>query len=189
MKFWRSTRKIKAVKYVEYTRFMQKNSSHYSEESDSDFEPPAPKKVKETIDLTIDEDTASALKNRLDLLEHGLNKTLESYEEKERLRRIITCMEKEKEEILNEKRSLQVAIENVKDRMSCIICRSVASFPWLVTPCCKIISCKECADRWLFVEESCPHCRATVQCGSCAEVREIRPIQELTRSWLPTQSE
>ena len=53
------------------------------EESDSDFEPPAPKKVKETIDLTIDEDTASALKNRLDLLEHGLNKTLESYEEKE----------------------------------------------------------------------------------------------------------
>ena len=189
MKFWRSTRKIKAVKYVEYTRFMQKNSSHYLEESDSDFEPPAPKKVKETIDLTIDEDTASALKNRLDLLEHGLNKTLESYEEKEKLRRIITCMEKEKEEILNEKRSLQVAIENVKDRMSCIICKSVASFPWLVTPCYKIISCKECADRWLLVEESCPHCRATVQRGSCAEVREIRPIQELIQSWLPTQSE
>ena len=83
-----TTRRIKAVKYVEYTRFMQKNRSHYSKESDSDFKPPAPKKVKETLDLTIDEDTASALKNRLDLLEHGLNKTLESYEGKERLLRI-----------------------------------------------------------------------------------------------------
>ena len=126
----------KAVKYVEYTHFMQKNSLHYLEESVSDFEPLALKKVKEIIDLTMDKDTASALKNRLDALEDGLNKTLESYEEKERLQRIIMCMEKEKE-ILNEKISLQVAIENVKDRMSCI---SVGSFPWLVTPYCKITS-------------------------------------------------
>ena len=73
------------MKYVGYTHFMQKDSSHYSEESDFDFEPPAPKKVKESIDLTVDEDTVSALINRLDLLEHGLNKTLESHEEKEAL--------------------------------------------------------------------------------------------------------
>ena len=72
------------MKHEEYARYIQKNSaaSYFSEESDSDFEQPAPKRVKETIDLTTSEDTASALKIRLDSLEQGLNKTSESYEEK-----------------------------------------------------------------------------------------------------------
>ena len=97
----------KAMKREEYAHYIQKNSaaSYFSEESDSDFEQPAPKRVKETTDLTTSEDTASALKTRLDSLEQGLNKTLESYEEKEKLRRIVTCLEADKKEILNEKKS------------------------------------------------------------------------------------
>ena len=74
-------------------------------------------------------------------------------------------------------------VDSVKERLSCIICKSVATFPWLITPCCKIINCKEYADRWLVIEESCPHCRANIQRRSCAEVPEIRPIQEFIGSW------
>ena len=71
------------MKQDEYSRYIQKNRapSYFSEESDSDFEQPAPKRMKETIDLITNEDTASctsALKTRLDSLEQGLNKTLES---------------------------------------------------------------------------------------------------------------
>ena len=32
-------------------------------------------------------------------------------------------------------------------------------------------SCKECAHRWLLIEESCPHCRATVQWLVCWSLR------------------
>ena len=181
-KFWRSTRKIKAVRCDEYERF-QKNTSPCTD-SDSDFEsrPPA-KRTRETIDLTVSEDTAAGvLKSRIDSLEQELNKTVEKYEEKERLRRIVSCLEKENSEYLNEKRSLQFIIDKVKENMSCIICKSMASFPWAITPCCKILNCKECVDRWLVVEESCPHCRAVLERSSCVEVAEIRPMQEIIKS-------
>ena len=133
MKFWRSTRKIKAVRCDEYESF-QKNTVPGTD-SDSDFEcrPPA-KRVKETIDLTVSEDTAGVLKSRIDSLEQELSKTVEKYEEKERLRRIVSCLEKENSEYQSEKRSLQLIIDKIRESMSCIICKSVASFPWAITP-------------------------------------------------------
>ena len=67
--------------------------------------------------MTVSEDTAAGvLKSRIDSLEQELNKTVEKYEEKERLRRIVSCLEKENSEYLNEKRSLQFIIDKVKEK-------------------------------------------------------------------------
>ena len=182
MKFWRSTRKIKVVRYNEYERF-QNNTAPFTD-SDSDFESrPSTKNIRETIDLTVSEDTAGVLKSRIDSLEQELNKTVEKYEETERLRRIVSCLEKENSEYPSEKRSLQFIIDKVKENMSCIICKSVASFPWAITPCYKILNCKEC---WLLVEETCPHCRAVLERSSLVEVAEIRPMQEIIKYWMIT---
>ncbi len=52
-------------------------------------------------------------------------------------------------------------------------CKSLANFPWMVTPCCRIILC------WLDLGSSCPHCRASIESGTCSVVQQIQPLHTL----------
>lgn len=121
-------------------------------DSDSDFESlprkvqkleaatPSSMKVKPDlcIDLINDENSViNELKDvtaRIEVIEKGLNRSLDNYEEIERVRRISSCME-------DKNRSLERSLDEVKTFLSCIICKSVAQFPWLITSCCAVLMC------------------------------------------------
>ena len=164
----------------DYTAFRGKKKlvNYFSDSDLSDFEIPSPAK---RIDLTVDEDntgntmlTTKSLKEVISRLEKCIDKS----DDIQQLRHPISRLESEKGRAEGDARSANRALEDMKECLTCIICKSVAPFPWIITPCCKIIICKEC-DRWLQMDASCPHCRATVKRATCIEMSEIRPMQEL----------
>ena len=109
---------------------------------------------------------------RMELIEEGLSRLFDSCEELERVRRISSCLEEKN-------RSLERSLEEVKVFLSCIICKSVAQFPWLITNCCAVLMCKSCAERWIVVDSSCPHCRAVISIGDSLLVNDIKSVGEL----------
>ena len=74
--------------------------------------------------------------SRIEILEEDISRALDKHEEVERGRRILSCVEEKN-------RSLERSLENVKVHLSCIICKCVAKFPWLVTNCCAVLMCKD----------------------------------------------
>ena len=148
----------------------------------SDFELPCPSSPKK-IDLTKTPDddvihitpSAPALQDVVSRLE----KCVERSGDIDQLRIQLASTQNEKEKAEEEAKTASHALEDVKACLSCIICKSVAPFPWIITPCCKILICRECSNRWLQMEASCPHCRAAVESSSCIEVPEIRQMQEI----------
>ena len=196
-KFWRGTRKVKAMRRVEYTASRgsgkKKKMTNYFSDSDlSDFELPAPKK----IDLTVDEDAGDtpAADNvptnhgPLNDVCHRLEKCIDKVSDLQQLRSQISMLQGDKEKFEREAALMKQTIEDLKEGLTCIICKSVASFPWMLTPCCRIITCKECSDRWLEMDPSCPHCRATVEASSSMEVPPIRAVEAIINTWrLPSE--
>ena len=182
--------------YSDFRGKKKKCTTDFSE-SDSDFEPmqmPSKKKKKietyqaesntegERIDLTValdnNDNIAGIVKNlqevttRLEIVEEELSGFSDKQEEVERVRRILSCVE-------DRNRSLERSLENIKVGLSCIICKSIAKFPWLVTNCCAVLMCKSCAERWLHLDNTCPHCRADVTVDSCSQTSEIRALGEI----------
>ena len=186
---------MKAVTLQDYSDFRgkKKKSATDFSESDSDFEPvqmPSKKKRKkiesntegERIDLTValdnNDNVASMIKNlqevttRLEIVEEELSGFSDKQEEVERVRRILSCVEEKN-------RSLERSLEDIKVGLSCIICKSIAKFPWLITNCCTVLMCKNCAERWLHLDNTCPHCRADITIDSCSQTSEIRALSEI----------
>ena len=188
-KFWRGTRKVKAIKKSDYSAFRGKRKkplNYFSDSDMSDFDLPCPISPKK-IDLTKtpDDDVihvnfsntppAPALQDVVS----RLKKCVERSGDIDQLRSQLAITQSEKEKAEDKAKTASHALEDVKACLSCIICKSVAPFPWIITPCCKILVCRECSNRWLQMEASCPHCRATVEFSSCIEVPEIRQMQEI----------
>ena len=49
----------------------------------------------------------------------------------------------------------------MKEALTCIICKELASSPVHVSTCCRqVIGCPSCVQRWS--NESCPHCRSAL---------------------------
>lgn len=110
---------------------------------------------------------------QIEKIEAGLSKSLEKQEELERVRRIVSCLEEEKRVLLER------SVEAMKNHLNCIICKNPAKFPWLVSRCCTVLMCQDCAEHWLRMESSCPHCRAVMTTDTCTTIDQIRAIQEL----------
>lgn len=112
----------------------------------------------ESIDLTValdnNDNIAGPIKHlqevttRLEIVEEELSGFSDKQEEVERVRRILSCVEEKN-------RSLERSLEDIKVGLSCIICKSIAKFPWLVTNCCAVLMCKNCAERWLHLDNTC----------------------------------
>ena len=157
---------------------------HYFSDSDlSDFEMPGPVSPKK-IDLTtspdddvihVGLDNATSLYDAISRFERCIEKSGDI----QQLRCQLSVLQNEKEKAEGEARTADRALEDLKECLTCIICKSVAQFPWIITPCCKVLACKECSNRWLNMDASCPHCRATVEPSGCTEVPEIRTMQDI----------
>ena len=117
---------------------------------------------------------------RIEKIEAGLSKSLEKQEELERVRRIVLCLEEEK-------RALERSIEAMKNHLNCIICKNLAKFPWLVSRYCTILMCQDCAEQWLRMESSCPHCHAEITMDACTTINQIRAIEELISTLSPQE--
>lgn len=201
---------MKAIRNEDYLEFRGKKKRPLVEfsDSDSDFDLPPFKlmkaatnsnlKIRECIDLTASGDGQlndgqmshsatnaefTKLKDvttRIEKIEAGLSKSLEKQEELERVRRIVLCLEEEK-------RALERSIEAMKNHLNCIICKNLAKFPWLVSRCCTILMCQDCAEQWLRMESSCPHCRAEITMDTCTTINQIRAIEELISTLSPQE--
>ena len=184
------------MRRVEYTAFRgsgKKKFTNYFSDSDlSDFELPAPKK----IDLTVDEDTGTrdtpdnvpTNSGPLNDVCYRLEKCIDKVSDLQELRTQISVLQGDKDKFEREAAQMKEVVEELKEGLTCIICKSVASFPWVLTACCRIITCKECSDRWLEMDPSCPHCRAAVEASGRMEVPSIRAVEDIVNTWrLPSE--
>ena len=185
------------MRRVEYTAFRgsgkKKRFTNYFSDSDlSDFELPAPKK----IDLTVDEDTGTrdtpdnvrTNSGPLNDVCYRLEKCIDKVSDLQEFRTQISVLQGDKDKFEREAAQMKEVVEELKEGLTCIICKSVASFPWVLTACCRIITCKECSDRWLEMDPSCPHCRAAVEASGRMEVPSIRAVEDIVNTWrLPSE--
>ena len=140
-KLWRSTRKIKVISQNDYSAFRGKKMKmpEFSD-SDSDFEI-VPTKKRQCIDLTTPDDGSnmSSLMSRMETLEKAMKQSLIYLEEQEKFRKTITSLESEKARLTEGKRAIERSLDNFKNGLSCIVCKSLAKFPWQINPCCRIM--------------------------------------------------
>lgn len=188
MKFWKGTRKVKAVKEEDYQCFKGKGRAYkpkpvLASDSDSDFET-LPKihmdftsaskerrnEKKEII--TIDSDKLDTIDQRLKNLEAEFS----SHTEVVRLQEQIAKLEADNH-------TMSKCVGDVKESFNCIICQTVANFPWMVTLCCSVLMCRNCFDTWSAMQPTCPHCRATLSSSTCQEVRCIRALEQQIAIW------
>ena len=136
-KFWKSTRKIKVISQSDYSAFrgMKKMKMPEFSDSDSDFETIAPKK-RQCIDSTAPDDGSSmgSLMSRMENLGKCVQQSLGHHEEQEKLKKTITTLESEKARLIEGKRGIERSLDDFKNSLSCIVCKSLANFPWQVTP-------------------------------------------------------
>ena len=107
--------------------------------------------------------------NKMDALEKAVKQAIDQREEH---KQSVSSLQ-------SEKQSLERQLSDFKNGLSCIICKSLAKFPWQITPCCHILMCSTCGNRWMMVESSCPHCRSVVTPENCHSVAEVRPLNQL----------
>ena len=135
-------------------------------DSDSDFEtPPHPRRpsFRESNEISPV------------LMETSLKASMREIEKVQQLKTDVSVLSAEV-------KRTESTLYSFKKALSCIVCKALATFPWKVTPCCRIIMCSGCVNRWLSIESSCPHCRASVESDSCQTVERIPSIGALISS-------
>ena len=194
MKFWRSSRKVKALQEgvqvaIEGQRGKKQHVHVPTDFSDSDSDFESPKKLH--IDLTADSNVTlhpdngrttgdceklDAIGQRLQNIEAELILCSDVRQSEAQLREQVARMEAEN-------RTMKRSVNDMKECLSCLVCKTVAAFPWKVTPCCSVLMCQECAERWFSLQQTCPHCRTEVNVGTCQEVRSIRSLEHHITIW------
>ncbi len=107
-------------------------------DSDSDFESYSKRQCVDTIDAG-DAGEASHMNkvvDRMDAIEKAMKLSISQIESVDQLKKLL-------KQALNEEKRHEAARWQVefKNSISCIVCKSLANFPWMVTPCCRIILC------------------------------------------------
>ena len=195
MKFWRSTRKVKAVDEASYELLFKGRGKTKRQvpvdlsDSDSDFKSPKKFHIDLTKDYvavqtdsgkkgktTGDRDKLDAIDQCLQHIEVELGHCSDIRESNVRLREQIAKLEAEN-------CTMARSVADIKECLSCLVCKAVAAFPWQVTPCCLVLLCRECAETWFTLHQTCPHCRAGVNLGTCQEVRTIRSLEHHITTW------
>ena len=152
-KFWKSNKRIRAVKKTEYQR--KRPMTFSSEDDDSDFECPPPKRTRK-----------SQLEERLQKIEAQLNENVQC--------ETVVTEAKERE------KSTQLQYNELRQCFVCLICKDTVDFPALVSPCCKItLGCEECIQQWLESSPQCPHCRKTLLLEDCMSLPIIRSLKSV----------
>ena len=148
-RFWKSNKRVRAVKKVEFRR--GKAPYLLDTSSDSDFDIQQPAKCKKS--LTMEE--------RLTKLEEQMIEN--SFKQ-----------QAEKTKIL---RKSSKHLNEIRQCFECLICKSIANFPALVSPCCSILlGCVACVEPWLTSSQQCPHCRDALTMQQCSQVPFIRNL-------------
>ena len=120
--------------------------------------------------------------NRLDAIEKSMKQSISQTEDVDRLKKSISALQTSNAKLSDEKRHVERSLEEFKNSLSCIVCKCLANFPWMVTPCCQLMLCGACGDRWLSMGSSCPRCRAFIEPGTCDIVQQIHCLHTLLSS-------
>ena len=144
-KFWRSTRKIRVISLSDYSSFKgKKKFVHLSQvsDSDSDFETTiSPKRqcLDVTTECNADAKSMERVVNRMDAIEKSMKQSISQIEDVDRLKKSISALETSNAKLSDEKRPVERSLEEFKNSLSCIVCKCLAKFPWMVTPCCQLM--------------------------------------------------
>ena len=64
----------------------------------------------------------------------------------------------------------------------CLVCKSPAKLPAVVSPCCSIVlGCETCIEQWLSTSTQCPHCRGILSMDECSKLPFIRSLKDALR--------
>ena len=157
-RFWKTSKCIRAVRKSEVKSRKGKAPLALDSSSDSDFEIPCSTKRQRVVQASMEE--------RLQKLEG------EILSENADLRG--TFSEKEKH-----LKAVQSRLTEVRQCFECLICKTQATFPAIVSPCCTIvIGCEGCVTQWLSTSSQCPHCRNTIALQECSKIPFIRNLAD-----------
>ena len=175
-RFWKTSKRIRAVRKCD----LRKGTGRFviDSSSDSDFELPpfTCKRSKITVS------SVSSTEQRLKRLEDQMR--TETVDLKE------SVTEKEKQLKDTKKR-----FDDLRQCFECLVCKSSAKSPTVVSPCCHIVlGCEECVFQWLETNPVCPHCpgRNALTMPECEKLPFIRnlvdALQPSTSQIKPTVS-
>jgi hypothetical protein len=174
-KFWRSNKKIKAMKDEDYNSFIGASRNEHDDDSDG-FEVPAiftykKKRVSSPVQVISSSDDeylckpSTSRKKSLTGPAPSTNTTLLE----ERLSKLENNMKKFDE---------QTQTSDIKAIEERFICKSILSQNCSLLPCCNQLACLECLQQWTstMTDPTCPLCRASV------DVEQVLKPSTLPRS-------
>ena len=183
-KFWKTSKRIHAVKLSDYRK--HNPAAFQGSSSDSDFESP-PCKLSKILKSS----------EERDLLEEWLQKVEQELAiSSENSKKVAEMQEKDVEKKLKEAES---RYDSVEQCFQCLVCKETATFPALVSTCCNIVlGCKSHVQEWLETTSECPHCREPMEMANCTVIPFIRKLRKalslspaatslLLRFWLDEQ--
>ena len=183
MKFWKGTRKVKAVKQEEYKCYKSKGRISKPKpvllsDSDSDFETP-----KSQTDSEWRNTCKYERKETLPIKLEAINQRLKNLEAEFKAQSEVVRLQERIVQLEADNHTLSKSMSDLKECFNCIICQAVATFPWMVALCCSVVMCRNCFQTWSALQPSCPHCRATLDSGTCQEVHCIRSLEQQITIW------
>lgn len=168
MKFWKSTRKVKAVKQEDYKSYKSKGRVCSGSKpkpvllSDSDSEFETPKSQTDSISNEWRDTRKYERKETLTIKLEAINQRLNNLEAEFKAQSEVVRLQEKIVQLEADNRTLSKSVSDVKECFNCIICQAVATFPWMVVLCCSVVMCRNCFQTWSALQPSCPHCRATL---------------------------
>ena len=156
-RFWKTSKRIRAVKRSDLKR--GKNLASIDSSSDSDFDPrPLSKRTR-----------TATVEDRLEKLEGDMQRANSG----------LLAESNERSELL---KKLRKRFSELRQCFECLICKNSAKLPAIIAPCCNIVlGCESCVNQWLTTNPHCPHCRVNITMNECAKLPFIRNLEEALR--------
>lgn len=201
MKFWRGTRKIKAVKEEDHEVLAKGKSKGkgkgkgrmkhqippvFPSDSDSDFKLPKLTTWFQDRKSQGDENRYGNESSRIDQRLENIESQLNIHDD---LQRSSAQLQVEINKLRVENCTLSQRESDLRASLNCLICKSVAKFPWRVTLCCSVLMCHVCFETWISMQPTCPHCRADLSLDSCEGVHSTRSLELQLSIWRGDETE
>ncbi len=206
IKYWKTSRRIKAMKLDEYLMFKDIQDfdpcMKASGSKGCDLEWPYQAKAgtsgvgtNKRPRFDDDEDYGSRfelLESKIKLIESDMESQKQWEVEKATLQleidQYVVSMRENEAKLKSEQSKvdkLQGTIQVVKDTLQCTICKELLDAETVMFCCCNLLACKTCANRWIDQSDNCPHCRAPARLQTLIPVRRLQPIIEKLENQIP----
>ena len=177
MKYWKGSRRIKAVTKADYDILSDLRDSVPMSKVKAG---PPVKKYKVDVRFEELESKLSTMENKIHCFE-SLDAAKERLVvENNQLAASLKALEDEMRCKKKEMDALQKVVSTVKANLQCLICQALL-IEGVILPCCNNYGCCDtCIEHWLSDRQTCPYCRADLLIGRCINMPVTTQLANIT---------